>query len=114
LVDNSDDELKRLIESAEGEEFYDILKDLVNIDKNLSLKTEINRPRNLAILKIISEYSQSLNLERTNKLLESFIEIFQRYMVSYKRGSRTEIIEALKSKAKSDSEKTIEDVLEGK
>jgi hypothetical protein len=46
---------------------------------------------------MISDLLDDLQLPKSSKLLKNFIEYYLRYMVSYKRMSRIEVIKALSS-----------------
>ena len=74
-----------------------ILNNLLDGTKDLDLKTQIFKPKQLASLKILTELLGKLKYSESNKMLESFIKTFLRYMVSYDRQSRKEIIKALSS-----------------
>ena len=74
-----------------------ILNNLLDGTKDLDLKTQIFKPKQLASLKILTELLGKLKYKESNKMLESFIKTFLRYMVSYQRQSRKEIIKALSS-----------------
>ena len=71
-----------------------ILNNLLD-SENIELKTHIHKPLNLAILKLISDYIRLSGYKEPSELLDNFILIFLKYMVSYKRLSRTEIIKAI-------------------
>ena len=72
-----------------------ILNNLLNSDKNLSLKTEIYHPKKLAILYTLANYLKARKYPNTSKLIFNFIETYLKYMVSNKRKSRNEVIRAL-------------------
>jgi len=71
------------------------LNNLLDSEHNLELKTHILRPLNLAILKLIAKYIKLSGYKEPSDLLINFIKIFLKYMISYKRLSRTEIIKAI-------------------
>lgn len=71
-------------------------------------KTEIHNPLALTILARTGLYAKERKLPKTARLIESFLGIFETKMVSYKRKSRAEFIEALKAAA---AEKKKEDAL---
>ena len=75
--------------------FQQILNNLLNAENNLNLKTQVNKPKQLASLFILSKYLEKNNFENSGKLLESFINIFLEYMISYRREGRKEVIRAL-------------------
>ena len=72
-----------------------ILNNLLNSDKNLSLKTEIYNPKKLAILYTLGIYLKNKKYPKTAKLINDFINTYLKYMVSNKRKSRNEVIRAL-------------------
>lgn len=72
-----------------------ILNNLINSDKNLFLKTEIYNPMKLATLFSLAEYLKVKKYVKTHKLIKNFIEIYLKYMISNKRKSRSEVIQAL-------------------
>ncbi len=72
-----------------------ILNNLLNSDKNLALKTEINKPKKLAILLTLAKYLKSQKYIKSHNLIIGFIDTYLIYMVSNKRKSRIEVIKAL-------------------
>lgn len=74
--------------------YQEILSTLLDKD-NLDLKTQINKPKDLATLKIVAVYFDSLDLKESALLLTTYIEILNTYMVSFNRASRKEIISAI-------------------
>lgn len=74
-----------------------ILNDLLDAKKNLELKTHIYNPKDLAGLFIEAQHYKSEELEECGDLVESYIEIYLKYMVSKDRESRKEIIRAVSS-----------------
>lgn len=73
----------------------EILSNLLDGSENLDLKTHINKPKQLAGLKVVGLFLGDFNLNGSGKLLLSFIDIYLRYMVSFKRLSRREITKVL-------------------
>lgn len=74
-----------------------ILNNLLDADDNLELKTHIHKPKQLTSLFILAEYLKKLDYPKSAKLIDNFIEQYLKYMVSFKRMSRIEIIKALSS-----------------
>ena len=74
-----------------------ILNNLLDGKQNLDLKTQVIKPKQLASLKVFSSLLGQLNFKKSNEVLNSFIEIYLRYMVSFDRQSRKEIIKAISS-----------------
>lgn len=89
--------------------FQRILVNLLKGDKDLDLKTEITKPRELAKLKLLSEFLKDSKMIKTGSYIggredneeekkeEGFIGIYLRYMVSKDRESRRETIRAIQS-----------------
>lgn len=74
-----------------------ILNNLLDGKKDLDLKSHIFQPKHLASLKILSDCIGNLEYPKSEKIIKDFIHIYLRYMVSYDRLSRKEIIKALTS-----------------
>lgn len=72
-----------------------ILNNLIDSTKDIELKTEILKPKQLASLKLLSDFIFSFDLEHSSKLIDDFLDIYFKYMVSYNRQSRQEIIRAI-------------------
>ena len=75
--------------------FEKILNALLDGDKNLDLKTHINKPKQLASLKIIRDVLKGAKCPTSSELIDAFTEKYLRYMVSFRRMSRTETIKAI-------------------
>ncbi|MFX1590587.1 MAG: hypothetical protein ACFFC1_20835 [Promethearchaeota archaeon] len=80
-----------------------ILNNLLDGKHNLDLKTQIVKPKVLASLKIFAELLGKLKYPKSEQVLESFIKTYLRYMVSFERQSRKEIIKAVSSLFESES-----------
>lgn len=74
-----------------------ILNNLLSADKNLELKTHIFKPKELASLSVLAKYLRDKEFPISAKVLDNFIEMYLKYMVSFKRLSRKEVIKALSS-----------------
>ncbi len=61
------------------------------------MKTHIIKPKQLASLKVFSQLLGTLKFTQSKKVIENFIKIYLRYMVSFERQSRKEIIKAVSS-----------------
>lgn len=72
-----------------------ILNNLLDASENLDLKTHIIKPRQLASLFILGNYLGVNKYEKSSALIDGFINTYLRYMISFKRMSRAEIIKAL-------------------
>lgn len=75
--------------------FEKILNALLDGEKNLDLKTHINKPKQLSSLKIIEKVLTDAGLKKSSKLVDVFTQKYLRYMVSFKRMSRQETIKAI-------------------
>lgn len=74
-----------------------ILNNLLDGKHNLDLKTQIIKPKDLASLKILAELLGKLKYPKCEMIIENFIKTYLRYMVSFERQSRKEIIKAVSS-----------------
>lgn len=74
---------------------HEILNNLLDGEQNLDLKTHIFKPKQLSALFVLGSYLDQNGIERSAGVISEFIQIYLRYMVSFKRMSRTEIIKAI-------------------
>jgi len=102
-VENEEGVLNELME-IQSSSFKEILNDLLDGDENLDLKTQIFKPKDLASLNVISVLLENMGFNKSSNLIMQFIEVYLRYMVSYKRLSRSEIIKAISNVAQEISE----------
>lgn len=72
-----------------------ILNLLIESDKHLNMKTHILNPLEFSILDIIVIHLRQKKMVKTARMLENFLKADKEYMVSWKRMSRKEIIDAL-------------------
>ena len=79
---------------VQEESFEKILITLLD-EENVAMKTEIERPINLARLKILDICLENEVMFKSAKVISNFIDNYLIYMVSNKRQSRKEIIQAL-------------------
>ena len=86
--------LKDLSESNEIS-IQKILINLLDGKKNLDLKTQIDKPKELASLVSLANYLKQHKYPISYNTIMKFITTYLRYMVSYNRMSRKEIIKAL-------------------
>jgi len=93
-VNTALDEMDELIRK-EGSSPEQILNVLLSKDGNLAMKTEIENPLELALLNCYADHLDKKKLKRSAKFIRGFIEWYLQYMVSYRRKSRKEIIDAL-------------------
>lgn len=84
------------LERAENINIEEILSRLLNSD-NIELKSHIVQPLHLTILKSLTELAKLYELKKTAQFLDAFILYYLKYMVSYNRLSREEIIRAVSS-----------------
>ncbi len=75
--------------------FEKILNALLDGDKNLDLKTHVNKPKQLASLRIIENILKDAKCPIASGLVDVFTQKYLRYMVSFRRMSRTETIKAI-------------------
>ena len=87
------DDLNEITETS----LNDILMRMLEGDKDLDLKTHIISPINLAKLKMISVLLKIQEYSDSSDIIVEFINTLNRYMVSFDRMSRTEIIKAISS-----------------
>lgn len=86
---------------------HEILINLLDGEQNLDLKTHIFKPKQLSGLFVLGSYLNDTGAKHTSGIIAEFIEIYLRYMVSFNRLSRTEIIKAIASEMnKENSEKS--------
>lgn len=84
-----------------------ILNALLDGDKNLDLKTHINKPKQLAGLNTIENVLNKAGCKISGGVIDAFTQKYLRYMVSFKRMSRTETIKAISEPRKDiESEKS--------
>ena len=73
----------------------EILSNLLDGEKNLDLKTHIFRPKQLSSLFVLGSYLNNNGAKHTSGIISEFLQIYLRYMVSYNRLSRIEVIKAV-------------------
>jgi hypothetical protein len=93
-----------LNEVEDSNSYEEILMSLLN-EENVAMKSEIDRPINLARLDVLSFWLKAEGLPKSSEFIDTFIKKFLVYMVSHNRQSRKEIIQALSEGLK--EEKTI-------
>ena len=81
----------------------EILNVLLEGDVNLDLKTHVIRPKQLSALYTLAEVLETCGYVKSSELLHAFIEQYLRYMISYRRLSRGEIIKALTTVVQEDN-----------
>ena len=93
-MENEEEVLGELMEIQDSS-FKEILNNLLDGEENLDLKTHVHKPKELASLNVIAMLLKTMGYNKSSDLVMRFIEIYLRYMVSFKRLSRTEIIRAI-------------------
>lgn len=81
---------------------HEILNNLLDGEQNLDLKTHIFKPKQLASLFVLGSYLNTNKAVHSAGIISEFIQIYLRYMVSFKRLSRSEIIRAISSEMSRD------------
>ena len=103
--------LQRDLFKSDDLSFQKILNELLRSDANLPLKTQIENPLNLAMLKTLASLLKIRKMKKSGKMIDDFIKVFLEYMVSYKRKSRAEIIDAVKHQLENEDNKQINQLL---
>lgn len=85
------------LEKEDEVSIQEILINMLDGEKNLDLKTHIHKPKQLSALVILSKYLKSNDCKVSSKILDDFLLKFLRYMVSFDRLSRIEVIKAISS-----------------
>jgi len=80
-----------------------ILNNLLDGTKDLDLKTHIFKPKQLASLNVLSDLLNRLKYIKSSKVIMDFIGIYLRYMISFERLSRKEIIKAISNLVEKDN-----------
>ena len=90
----SDNIFDEFIESTDLS-LQQILNNLLDGTHNLDLKSQIFKPKQLASLKVFGQFLGAFKFNKSQELIECFIKTYLRYMISYERQSRKEIIKAI-------------------
>jgi len=69
--------------------------------QNIFLKTEYTTPERIAVLQTLADYIDDIE---ASDILKNFIKFYSTDMVSFKRKSRREFVEAIKSGEQKDEE----------
>lgn len=77
-----------------GDSPMDVLNTL-NSPENIEMKTEINNVPGMAGIKTVSEFLRSKGFEEVADQLDNYLETHFKYMVSYRRQGRGEIVGAV-------------------
>lgn len=82
---------------GEGDSFGEILKEFVKRGGDDRLRTEIETPVELTILKNAESYLKKKGLTRSASIIKTMVENYTAFMFSYKRKSRTELLDGVKA-----------------
>lgn len=85
------------LEETSEVSLQDILINMLDGEKDLDLKTHIHKPKQLSALFILKNYLKTNQCKVSSKIVDDFIKQYLRYMVSFDRLSRTEIVKAITS-----------------
>lgn len=72
-----------------------ILQSLLQPDEGIKLKTHIVAPREMSSLRVLESVLEESGMGKSAKLLRTWLDVYEMYMVSYDRKSREEIIRAV-------------------
>lgn len=94
---------KDMIDVNTEKDVVEVVRLLTELDKNLPMKTQIDNPMLMSVIDtlrdnlIIDEDKKQFKLPKTYQTLKNFTIAYRVNMVSYKRKSRSEFIEALRT-----------------
>lgn len=90
--------LEEFLEIQDDETNYErILQSLMVVDEhNLLAQTEIERPEALIKLWSLARWLQSEGLKQSAQLVDDYILQYLKYMISFDRKSRRELVESFK------------------
>lgn len=86
---------KEIFDGVNEVSLQEILINLLDGEHDLDLKTHIFKPKQLASLMTLATYLKANKCIISSKIITEFVNKYLRYMVSYNRLSRTEIIKAV-------------------
>jgi len=92
--------LEDFLSGLKEEKTKELALELFN-SQNIYLKTEYNCPEKVAVLQTVAEYVDDID---ASNIIKNFIKFFSTDMVSFKRKSRREFVEAIKSAEQKDEE----------
>lgn len=93
----------------DNSEFYKLFTEFFSSDNNLELKTEINNPLAWSILTTFKDFVEENGLKNSAKLLDTFIKLNFKYLISKNRKSREEIVSSLKNSSLSLDNENLEE-----
>jgi len=85
-----------MMESGDVSEFSEVVNAFFSSNKDIQLKTELHRPRNMSILDVWILVLEMAGLEETAKIWKKFRISYLENMVSYDRGGRREFVDIVK------------------
>jgi len=89
------DIFSELIESEKEIKLNDVLINLIDGSKDIDLKTEIKKPKQMTSLKILADFLGKLKYTNCESILKEFLTTYFRYMFSFNRQSRKEVIQGI-------------------
>lgn len=97
MDENLREEFEGMMTKDEGKDLTDAVKLFSKGGNNIDLKSEVDNPLNLAMFNAIADFLEEKNFDQSKKVFKTIIDKLLRYRISYKRKSREEMSEALKS-----------------
>lgn len=88
------EEFFKMLEEYKGDSVEDILNKTIT-PEDIQLKTEYPNPVAVTKLRLLGEWLELNDIPEGKKIISLYIEEFSKNMVSYKRGSRKEIIQGI-------------------
>jgi len=74
-----------------------IVEELLDSEKNLETKTELNKPITWTCLNVMNDFINDKKFKKSGQILGGFMNTAFKYLISHNREGRKEYIEALKS-----------------
>lgn len=84
-----------LLKGKRGVSYQQILNNLMDSSHDLSMKSRIPKPLNLAVVTMIGKYYGKRKMPDSKTFVEDFVEVILQYFVSEKGKGREGIIKAL-------------------
>lgn len=100
ILSENEKSLFDVLEKGESSELFDVINQMMTAGEDLDLKTEIKNPRAEAVIEVVIQFCEDNNLKKPAKTLKTFLLYYHRFMVSYERGGRKEMVEVLKENKK--------------
>lgn len=108
--------IEKVEERKEDISIQQILVNLQDLEKSLESKTHIHKPKQLTVLWLYGKMGEKKISKETGDLIsgrEGFVNTFLKYMVSFNRLGRKEIVTAvteLRDKERSNAQKMVMDL----